>query len=295
MEHTLRVTRAFHWQYFDLTSLDLPIPQFDSAYKFYEAYDSQEVLEPPGFYLVPKDNDSDLEPGWVPIKVRRPLTSLHLFLNPVQSNEHIHDLKVDEDESLTAGVRGFYLRNRLCQQASAHRNESPPPTDDDTDDSDPRAFVKTPLHSGFLECLHHTDFIDDEAIEVDEEEIAREEAAAYESESDEESEEDSEPEEEVTGQQGTPTALGVDELFSFLEQQDSGDPATPIFPVSLLIFSSYFLNSVLTGVRRGGRASKFPVSPKRPVVLFNPRTYHITFSWTIATWTSYFVYRAKLP
>jgi hypothetical protein len=184
---------------------------------------------------------------------------------------------VDEDESLTAGIRGFYLRNRLCQQASAHRNESPPPTDDDTDDSDPRDFVKTPLRSGFLEHLHHTDFIDDEAIEVDEEEIAREEAAAYESESDSDGEADSEPEEEVIGQQGTPTALGIDELFSFLEQQESGDPATPIVLVSLLFRSSHFLNSVLTGVRRGGRASKFPVSLQQPVVLFKSHIYRITF------------------
>jgi hypothetical protein len=71
-----KVTRAFHWQYFDPSSLDLPIPQFDSAYKFYEAYDSQEVLEPPGYYLVPKNNDANLEPGWVPIEVRHPPTFL---------------------------------------------------------------------------------------------------------------------------------------------------------------------------------------------------------------------------
>jgi hypothetical protein len=92
MERTLRVamaqgltadsivTRAFHWQYFDLNALDLPIPKFASAYDFYAAYDAQELLEPPGYYLVPQDNDAGLEPGWVPVEVRGPATLFISFL-----------------------------------------------------------------------------------------------------------------------------------------------------------------------------------------------------------------------
>jgi hypothetical protein len=77
------IIRAFHWQYFDLNALDLPIPKFASAYDFYAAFDAQELLEPPGYYLVPKDNDANLEPGWVPVEVRCPATiSLTLLIVP---------------------------------------------------------------------------------------------------------------------------------------------------------------------------------------------------------------------
>jgi hypothetical protein len=125
----------------------------------------------------------------------------------------------------------------------------------------------------FLEHLDLEDIIDDEAIKVDDEELTREEAAANETESSSdscsESDSDSGPEEESIVSHGAPTATDVDDLSSFLEQQESGDPATLFAFVSPLSHSSHFLNSVPTGVRRGGRASKFPISPKRLVVLIN--------------------------
>jgi hypothetical protein len=115
MERTLRlamaqgltvdtpVTRAFHWQYFDYNSLDLPIPDFASAYDFYAAYDAQQLLEPPGYYLVPKGNDAGLEPGWVPVEVRDPATLSLIFAYSFYSQTSIFPISKSTTTRTSAG------------------------------------------------------------------------------------------------------------------------------------------------------------------------------------------------
>ncbi|KAJ6589583.1 hypothetical protein B0H19DRAFT_1249109 [Mycena capillaripes] len=149
------ITRAWTWQYFDLEYLEAPIPAFDSAYDFYAAYNSSQVKDPPGYYLIPADsNNPDLEAHWRPLK---PSDFTHVQLY---------------DNELPSGVDGAAIRKATLDDLEVatdreHREE------DTTDfNGNPNPFVPPREPPGFFGNLFDANlrdpglYLDLEAEEV---------------------------------------------------------------------------------------------------------------------------------
>lgn len=63
-----KISANYNWHYFEDSWLDAPLPGFNSAWDFFDRFDSG-LREPAGFFLIPPADRYDLEPSWVPLEV----------------------------------------------------------------------------------------------------------------------------------------------------------------------------------------------------------------------------------
>ncbi|KAJ7018269.1 hypothetical protein C8F04DRAFT_1199164, partial [Mycena alexandri] len=188
MEHTLllaliqgltcrtKITRLYVWHYYTGEFFEKPLPEFGSAYEFYQALDNAGAAIP-GYFLLPPET-SDGQAKWVPLKVE--------------------DLSYSgpPGEGADLGPNTSKIRRRLRREDSIQKGEPlPEESDNESPESDDGKLPEPPVPAqGLLRrvIMGGLDPYDLQAIESSEARIEFEERMASEDEEDDFEEQDAE-------------------------------------------------------------------------------------------------------
>lgn len=180
-----KITRRHLWRFYNGNLLGEPIPDFGTAYEFYQRLDAAKT-NVPGFFFLPAEKDREAE--WVPLEVR--LTPFYLFLffsfrpllNLLTEVKFLQDDDFEFDMDTEGNAKGVAIgpnRHRVYRRLWREYNgrELGPEDDEELLPDDGHAEAPRVKAAGlFAEVLRGglTPF-DLEAVEATEESIAAEE------------------------------------------------------------------------------------------------------------------------